>query len=42
MCQSAGLATKAAGQVVGSQTPIIISWISTIFIIIIIKNPDEK
>ena len=42
MCQSAGLATRAAGQVVGSQTPIIISWISTIFIIIIIKNPDEK
>ena len=32
----------ASGAVVVSQTPSIISWISIVFIIIIIKNPDEK
>ena len=41
-CQSAGLATRAGGRMVGSQAPIFISWISTTFVIIIVKNPDEK
>ena len=36
------LATRAGGRMVGSQAPIFISWISTTFVIIIVKNPDEK